>query len=456
MALDKLPSNLYSGNAVVVNAMPYVQYADKLKREKAAKEEALDKYYQNMPNTLNSKGMRDQDIPGLHERQNEIQQYWAANRDAIRKGNTPEAFNLGKMFRETQGAIDQSKNRAATSLLLGKARLDPKKQYMFRGQDREAALLAHEEPVWNPEAKGIDLTTYDVPPPPLQQKDLIRLTADIKPGVRTSTKPHPTDKYKEIEVSTPYLDPKQLDDIQKRAATALHNNWSFEEEIKNKLSQTPEIKEKLDLVFKNNYGRLPQSQEDVAAAYLLSNMGNLAETEKPRPNWKAREDLKWGRKLDFNKLTFGQSLTKIRANKSGDGSGEDEVRYITDENVEKHGKEFPKELEVQAEKSFGFKPVGYIEAKDIDVRDFDVIRGFDKSKGQPGVNPIEFEGKEVYLIQDDGNWVGSDGKVIDREAVKDSWLKGKTKQTITIGSKGQRGTKADIPVIKEKKKIAGW
>jgi len=283
-----------------------------------------------------------------------------------------------------------------------------------------------------------------VPPPPLNQKDIVRLTADIKPGTRTSTKPHPTDKYKEIEVSTPYLEPKQLDDIQKRAATELHNNWAFEEEIKNKLSQTPEIKEKLDLVFKNNYGRLPQSQEDVAAAYLLSNMGNLAETEKPRPNWKAREDLKWGRKLDFNKLTFGQSLAKIRANKSGDGSGEDEVRYITDENVAKNGKELPEGLKKIATATFGFEPVGYIEAKDIDVRDLALMTGFDKSKGQTGVDPIEFDGKKVFLIKSDGDLLANGGKLISREAVKDAWLAGKTKQTITIGSKGQRSTKTQV------------
>ncbi len=425
MALDKLPSNLYSGNAVVVNAMPYVQYADKLKREKAAKEEALDKYYQNMPNTLNSKGMRDQDIPGLHERQNEIQQYWAANRDAIRKGNTPEAFNLGKMFRETQGAIDQSKNRAATSLLLGKARLDPKKQYMFRGQDREAALLAHEEPVWNPEAKGIDLTTYDVPPPPLNQKDIVRLTADIKPGTRTSTKPHPTDKYKEIEVSTPYLEPKQLDDIQKRAATELHNNWAFEEEIKNKLSQTPEIKLQLDEIFKKNYGRSPQTQEDVAAAYLLSNMGNLAETEKPRPNWKAREDAKnaeWDRR---NKLTFAQSKEKIRLNKEA-GVPPPNTGYLSDEIFDSDGEDVTVKLNGKETK----RRVVFTDK--VDPERLDIMIGRDPSKKKVGIEAIDIkvpDGKGGFILKQGyyqdpitGDVEGKDGQKGSRERIKDDYI----------------------------------
>jgi hypothetical protein len=425
MALDKLPSNLYSGNAVVVNAMPYVQYADKLKREKAAKDEAIDKYYQNLPNTLNPKGMRDQDIPGLNEKVSEIQKYWMENRDAIRKGNTPEAFNLSKKFREAQGGVEMSKNAGGTSLYIAKSKADPKKGYMFRGPEREAAIIAHEEPIWSPNYKGINLPTYDVPPPPLQQKDLIRLTADIKPGVRTSTKAHPTDKYKEIEVSTPYLEPKQLDDIQKRAATELHNNWSFEEEIKNKLSKTPEIKEKLDLVFKNNYGRLPQTEEDVAAAYLLSNMANLAETEKPVPNFKEREDLKWGRKLAFNKLTYEQSMDKIRANKEA-GLPPPNTGYLSDELFDSDGEDVTVRLNGAETK----RRVLFTDK--VDPERLDIMIGKDLSKKKLGIEPIDIkvpDGKGGYIVKQGyyqdpvtRDVEGKNGQKASRERIKDDYI----------------------------------
>lgn len=436
---NQLPQNLYTGNAVVGNAMPYVQYANQLKQKRQAKDEAVDKYYQNLPNTINDKGVRDQEIPLIHQKKDEIQKYWMENRDKIRKGNTPEAYNLSKMFRETQGMVQESKNRVATATKVGQLRGNPKYDYIFKNPTLINQIEKHDLPVGTQGSEAIDFNQITLPPAPFEQKKYQQAFSDVKPEITKSVKPHPQDKYLEIEVSTPSFNKKQLDLIHQRAATELFNNPSFEDQIKNKIQETPDLLPVLNKTFEDNYGHPIANESDLATAYTLANM-NLAPTEKAVTNWKAREGAKnaeWDRR---RKLSFADSMKKIKANKEAGNLDEEEVRYITDENVINHGKEFPANLEEQAKKIFGFKPAAYIEAKDIDPRDLDVIIGQDKSKTQPGVHPITFENKKVYLIQEDGNWRGQDGKIIDREAVKDAWLKGKTKQTIQIGSKGDRNT----------------
>ena len=57
------PNNLYSAGNVVLDSNPYMRVALQARERKAAREEAVDKYYQNLPNTLNDKGLRDQEVP---------------------------------------------------------------------------------------------------------------------------------------------------------------------------------------------------------------------------------------------------------------------------------------------------------------------------------------------------------------------------------------------------------
>lgn len=261
-------------------------------------------------------------------------------------------------------------------------------------------------------------------------------------------------QYKAVNSPTEYIKQLQAGVVGSKKTKHLPLEFNYSDDEANQIINDYAKLRETD-AFKKAYPNEPEISSTLMAtptgrAMALMAMENavlhppVPIVSRPFNNTKAVMDAKnaeWNRR---NKLTYAQSLAKIKANKAGNGDGEDDVRYITDENVVKHGQQFPEALTQQAEAVFGFKPAAYIEAKDIDVRDFDVIRGFDKSKGQPGVSPIEFGGKEVYLVQEDGNWVGADGKVIDREAVKDSWLRGKSKQTITIGSKGQRNTKAPV------------
>ncbi len=158
--------NLFTAGNVNLHS-PYFQYVLQSQAHKQAKDEALDKYYGNLPNTINEQGVRDIDIPVLHQQKDAIQQYYMQNRDAIKKGNTPEAFNMGKMFREAQGIVQESKNRSNTSNKIAQLRGNPKNDYVFRDPTLIDKIQSHDLPVNDPSGKAIDFNQLTLPPAPL-------------------------------------------------------------------------------------------------------------------------------------------------------------------------------------------------------------------------------------------------------------------------------------------------
>lgn len=271
------PAGLYSGGQGIFNSTPFTQFVLKQHAIKEAKDEALDKYYNNLPNTINEQGVRDNEIPIIHDKKDEIQQYYQQNRDAIKKGNTPEAFNLGKKFREAQAAIQESKNRVNTDKTLAQWRGDPKKAYIFNNPNFIEAQRRHSLPINDPESEAIDLGKLALPPKPLDVNGVVKKYADIKydDGVPDIT-PHPTDKLKSVYTSKPMLGEQGKSAIQERAASQYDNEPDFANEIDN-LSQHPDHLIGLNALHQKVFGK-PISfdadgninKHDLSAAYVAS------------------------------------------------------------------------------------------------------------------------------------------------------------------------------------------
>ena len=134
MAVQNDP-RLYSAGAVTFDATPSTNLYGQLMAKRQAKEEAIDEYYKKLPQTLNSAGMREQSIPGFNEGVSGLQKYWMENRDKIRKGTTPEAFNYDKMIRGLEQKINEDKNAAKTDLELGKMRFNKENGYIFKDKN---------------------------------------------------------------------------------------------------------------------------------------------------------------------------------------------------------------------------------------------------------------------------------------------------------------------------------
>ena len=84
MALQlRNPGGLYQGEAPL-NPLPYVNIALQQRARRQAREDAIDKYYRELPNTINDKGVRDQEIPLINEYRNKIFEYGLKNKEALR------------------------------------------------------------------------------------------------------------------------------------------------------------------------------------------------------------------------------------------------------------------------------------------------------------------------------------------------------------------------------------
>ena len=141
---------MYNAGAERVSSQPSVNiYAQHLQR-KQAREEALDAYEMNRMNRMNEQGVRDIDRPGLDAKVLDMKTFYQANKDRIRKGGTPEAYNYEKMFRDTLGGISKSKNATARAETFNKIRLERQKLGRNTPEDWFNEYTQHEDtPIWD-------------------------------------------------------------------------------------------------------------------------------------------------------------------------------------------------------------------------------------------------------------------------------------------------------------------
>ncbi len=312
MAAPKPPTNLYTGDAVVVDAMPYVRYADQLKAKRQAREESLDKYYQNFPNTINEKGVRDVDIEPIHQAKDQLQAYWMQNREAIRKGNTPAAFNYGKMMREIMGKVQLSKNNTVTSTKL--ADMKKTNPYLFKGAERFEKQRKHGLSVFDPEYQPIDLLEFENIKP-LDQKKLIGGISHIKPSAqKISYEDIPGDKYNRTVITDYKFTEKDLNSVHNYAQTEFDNNPSFEREVRENIQSNPARAAEMSKLFQDNFGHQIRDEGDLAAAYVLSLM-ELKQDRKVAPIFENREALR-------------NSNISSRSKSGGSGSGEVTINNV--------------------------------------------------------------------------------------------------------------------------------
>jgi hypothetical protein len=178
-------------------------------------------------------------------------------------------------------------------------------------------------------------------------------------------------------------------------------------------------------------------------------------TSKTEPVYGARQNQKnaeWDRR---NKLTYGQSLAKIRLNNQNRKQGlpDEDTGYLSDNVADEVGEK----LTISANGKQQDKIVVWVDK--VDPARLDIITGKDKSKGRPvGVKPITFKDgrKAFYVDPETGDWEGDKGQTISRERVKDDYIKSvsPTKFKVQVGTKGaeKRNTPAP-PALKDPLKL---
>lgn len=288
-----LPGNIYSAGAVEVNQQPYINiYMHNLQR-KQAREEALDNYEMNRINRMNEQGVRDIDRPGLDAKVIDMKTYYQANKDKIRKGGTPEAYNYEKMFRDTLGGVSKSKNATARAETFNKIRLERQKLGRNTPEDWFNEYSQHEDtPIWDDNFQDLDLPKYmsqnQVKYDPKKTIDLFK---DVK---RTPGSPRyeniPGDKFSRNE----FIDETYDDNAKMAIASRTHDLFDSNDGFAAAVQQdyeNPVRRGEHEKTFIKEFGTAPHSMADYATAKVLSELQPTV-TSKPKQvqDWQARQD----------------------------------------------------------------------------------------------------------------------------------------------------------------------
>jgi len=121
------PSTLYSGGQGIFDTTPYRVALQKAQAQKNAQDEALNQYYNKLGDSLNTAGVRKQDL----ESENggilrDIEQWKIdamADKRNIKSGGMPQQQYMSK-YQSILNKIAQSKARAKTELEMGKAKFE--------------------------------------------------------------------------------------------------------------------------------------------------------------------------------------------------------------------------------------------------------------------------------------------------------------------------------------------
>lgn len=441
------PAHLYSGGAVGFDATPYVKMALDQRQKRQAREDSIDKYYQQLPNTINDKGVRDQEIPILNQYRDAIFSYGMKNKEALRNpkiDNGKAQFEFNKLMGEAKNVARLSQDAAKEDLEIGKLWLSKDNRWVVDDDEFIAANQRHNLPVTHPDFKKVDIPLilqgkpFDEPTFAKDVRSRFKYTYDT-PKIQD----HPTDKMSQIEIPNPIISEDEKRKIYSFAAETFNRSGKFRKEIETNLAKSPETLQALKEISIKTFGHPIESDEDIAAAYTVSKLATPEIKPKTVQNKDAVMDRQEGfRKAEWdrrNAITFQQSMEKIRANKAA-GTVPDNVGYVSDEVVSEYG------IPLQSGKTF-------VDITNVDPERLDIITNRDISKKKLGVKPVEIRMKQpdgslksikgYYVDAATGDWEGAGGQKISREAVKDRYVQSKagTKFKAQSGTKGSENTK---------------
>jgi len=318
MALQN-PSNLYTAGAVSLNPMPYVNIINQARAKKQAREDAIDQYYRKLPDTLNDKGVRDQDRPVIENYRNKIYEYGIKNKDLLRKGDGASQLEMEKLFREANAAAERSRKLGKRALERGKMYLSKENRWVVDDDEYMAAEDMESKPINDPAHREMDMPALLANKPFDESEFGKEIKGKIKYGTKAVRQTDPTNPLYDIVSEVPNIDPKTAEQIYSFASEKVNGNKRFEKFIKNK---TPEQLAELNKISEKVFGhpiREDFAEEDAAAAYTVLQIPITSSKEKSQQDIGAVMDRKWDEWFKKNKITDQQKRERIRLNKEGGG-----------------------------------------------------------------------------------------------------------------------------------------
>ncbi len=282
-------SGLYTGGAVVADTSPLVQLQHQYNMKQAARDEALDDYFRNLNQSINPKGVRNQDIEGLTLKQDEWQKFYLQNKQAIKNPR----IDGGKALTEYQGRfndmrnyIEKSKNAAAIAEDLAKAKLNPNLGYMFEDDEIITRIADHDKPLLDPTHKTVNIQELSIQPKPIDVKEWQAMQKSAAAGLK------PSEEVDKIEV-----DPKTLDTIttvKKKysnedlaaAGNRMKSLYQLDRRVRHSVDKNllnvPNVAE-LNEAHKSVYGKNVETPADLLAAQTILGLQTEGTIQKRTP-----------------------------------------------------------------------------------------------------------------------------------------------------------------------------
>jgi len=278
---------LYSAGAVTFDATPSTNLYGQLMAKKQAKMEALDEYDRQRINNVNPQGVRDVDRQKFDQLLDEIRGYYNTNKDKIRKGNSSEAYQYEKMFRDVNQFVNQSKERTAKQDAAIKFYQDKLKQDGIVPDDYMTELAMNDKPIDDEGSATFNLTKWLSSPKPFNSQNYLKKFADIKRTPGTATyKPIDGQPLSQTETIEEKFTPESKSVIAARAANDFENSYSFRSQVQNEIKD-PVRRGQLANLFKNEFGVDASQPEDYATAFTIEMMQPTMVKSKSVPNKEA-------------------------------------------------------------------------------------------------------------------------------------------------------------------------
>jgi len=312
------PSNLYSEGQVKLDSTPYLRMQQQQQAKKQAREDALYKYFSELPDKINAAGMRSQDIDGAYggfnKKVDTIRKFWDVNKQDILKGGKA-AQDYDYLIRDAKQYADFSKSEGKKDLDMGKPYFEGKHTY---DDDDVNIFSKRQRPIDDPQFyKDPDIKL------PYQYTDLSVATPDFdanrqmafdkailgkaEPQILPTEKPkYDTNTY-EVIYNKKYR-PEDIYAAAERAAGNLKGDRSARKFFKKALDDIDQVKIASEALSKlSGTTVIAETPEQMAAGLKAAQLMNFSKEDR-------RKDVaavnKW--KQEQQQRSFDNQMKKLR------------------------------------------------------------------------------------------------------------------------------------------------
>lgn len=271
--INQPSSNPYAGGAVIFDSSPYANlYIQQVQRE-AAKDEALDKYFQEWGKSINPAGMRNQETGVLLDLVNQSRDFYFQNKKAIKNpaldGGRAYSEYMGKQ-KEAMALINNSKQLAQKQDLFNRNLFTAKQKGLPIVDNTLVKIDRFNLPLNDPNWQDLNAEDFEFEAKPFDFAKFTRnIYGDTKLGERVASVKKLPETMQRVTTMETFLDESELPKIQSRAIAAYDSDPSFKAFV-DELSFNPSEVSRLNSIYRDKYKKDISNQKDLSVAFALS------------------------------------------------------------------------------------------------------------------------------------------------------------------------------------------